>query len=149
MAGNDDQTFALLNADEVNLRETAVVTEVPAPAPAPAAGNSAVRIEQWEADRQIVHADLSAPGLLILSEVYYPGWEATVDGQRADLVRADGILRGVALPAGSHRVEVRYAPGSLAWGLWISALALAASVLAGIAGWRLSRRAGASRSTRH
>jgi hypothetical protein len=140
VAGNADETFALLNADDVNLRETAVVNSTPVPAPVPAAADSAVRIEQWAADRQIVQVDLSAPGLLIFSEVFYPGWEATVDGRQADLVHVDGILRGVALPAGSHRVEARYAPRSLTWGLWISAIALAASVLAGIAGWWLSRR---------
>jgi uncharacterized membrane protein YfhO len=133
----------------VNLRETAVVTESPAPALAPTAGDSAVRIEQWDSDRQSVQVEMSAPGLLIFSEVYYPGWEATLDGQRANLVRADGILRGVAVPAGSHRVEMRYAPRSLAWGLWISGITLVAAVLAGIVGWRLSRRPRISRIARH
>ena len=53
---------------------------------------------------------------------------------------AEGILRAVALPAGSHHVEVRYAPRSLALGGWISAVALAGSALALVIGWRFSRQ---------
>jgi uncharacterized membrane protein YfhO len=62
---------------------------------------------------------------LIVSEIFYPGWEATVDGQRAQIHLADYLLRGVALPAGQHKVEMRYVAPGARNGAIISALTLA------------------------
>ncbi len=64
------------------------------------------------------------PSFLVLSEVYYPGWEATVDGKPAPLLKADYILRGIPVMPGEHSVELRFRPRTLIWGLAISALAL-------------------------
>ena len=61
-------------------------------------------------------ADLSAPGLLVVSEVNYPGWNASVNGASAPVVEVNGLLRGVALSAGASRVEFAYRPVSLAIG---------------------------------
>ncbi|HJW83302.1 MAG TPA: hypothetical protein VJ754_03260, partial [Anaerolineae bacterium] len=61
-------------------------------------------------------ADLSAPGLLVVSEVNYPGWNASVNGASAPVVEVNGLLRGVALSAGASRVEFDYRPVSLAIG---------------------------------
>jgi uncharacterized membrane protein YfhO len=47
-----------------------------------------------------------------------------VDGQEADLLCADAVLRGVYLPAGSHRVVFAYRPAGLAWGVALSLLGL-------------------------
>ena len=53
------------------------------------------------------------PSILVVSEINYPGWEATVDGVRAPTFTADFLLRGVAVPQGTHRVEMYYrAPGA-------------------------------------
>lgn len=52
----------------------------------------------------------TGPGYLVLTDAYYPGWQATVDGTRAEILRADVMFRAVALPAGEHLVEFRYAP---------------------------------------
>ena len=63
-------------------------------------------------------------GLLILSEVYYPGWRAMVDGSATRLVRADYLLRAVCVPAGEHRVVLVYDPPLVKIGLAITGLAL-------------------------
>ena len=63
-------------------------------------------------------------GLLILSEVDYPGWRATVDGVRVPIVRADYLLRALCVPPGEHDVELIYDPPLLKVGLAISATAL-------------------------
>ena len=65
-----------------------------------------------------------APGLLIASETFYPGWQATVDGQPASLLRADYVLRAVPVPAGEHTVTLTFRPLSLIIGAGISAAAL-------------------------
>ena len=65
------------------------------------------------------------PGLLVVSEVNYPGWIATVNGIEAPIIEVDGVLRGVALPAGSARIEFVYRPMSLIVGGMLSAIGLA------------------------
>lgn len=68
-------------------------------------------------------------GYVVLSEVYYPGWNAYIDGAPAKLHRADWNLRAVAVPAGSHMVDVRFEPSSFSRGAWISGAALACSLV--------------------
>jgi hypothetical protein len=72
----------------------------------------------------VIDAQPSAPGLLVMSETDYPGWSATVDGRPAELVRADYALRGVALGAGRHRVELRFRSRPTELGLALSLLGL-------------------------
>ncbi|HEY9721564.1 MAG TPA: YfhO family protein [Oscillatoriaceae cyanobacterium] len=72
-----------------------------------------------------VEATLPRPGWLILTDAFYPGWQARVDGAPATIYPADVAFRGVYLPAGRHRVDFRYAPRSFRLGLWVS-LAFAA-----------------------
>lgn len=63
-----------------------------------------------------------APGLLVLSEVYYPAWKAYVDGAPSRVYVVNHALRGVALPAGEHVVELRYESAALRAGVAISAV---------------------------
>jgi uncharacterized membrane protein YfhO len=67
----------------------------------------------------------TGPGLLVLSEVFHPGWQATVDGEPAGIVAANGVLRGVYLSEGLHRVEMVYRPWAVAAGAILSLAALA------------------------
>ncbi len=53
-------------------------------------------------------------GLAVFSEVYFPwGWEATIDGKPAEIARVDYVLRAIAIPAGHHKVEMRFNPRSV------------------------------------
>ena len=70
--------------------------------------------------------DSDAAGILVLADLFYPGWKATVDGEPRPILRADGWLRAVALAPGPHRVEFRYRPVSFYAG---SAVSLAALVV--------------------
>jgi hypothetical protein len=64
----------------------------------------------------------AARALLVLSEMYYPGWEAEVDGSPATIHKVDGALRGILVPAGNSRIVLRYAPRSFAAGTALSLL---------------------------
>jgi len=68
-------------------------------------------------------ADLPSEGLLVLSEVTYPGWRAYVNGKLTPIHEANGILRAVLLPAGRSFVEFRYVPISFYLGLALSIIA--------------------------
>jgi len=91
---------------------------------------------------------LSAPApagaSLVVSENYYPGWTATVDGRPAAVGRADYVLTGVALPAGARNVSLRFTSPRYVTGLLVSALAVGLSFAAFAAGLVADRRRGAA-----
>jgi hypothetical protein len=76
----------------------------------------------------------TSAGLLVLAEVDYPGWQARLDGQPAQVLRADTILRAVCLPAGAHTVRFDFHPSDLVVGAIISCLALVVVIGAAIGG---------------
>jgi hypothetical protein len=83
-----------------------------------------------------IHATVMLPaeGLWVVSGTWFPGWQATVDGAFAEVLRVNGIHRGVRVAAGLHHVQMRYRPRALRWGFILSGAALAALiVLAGAA----------------
>jgi hypothetical protein len=81
-----------------------------------------------------------AAGLLVLSEIEYPGWQATVDGQPAQVLRADTTLRAVCLPAGSHSVRFDFRPRDLVAGAILSCLALVVVIGVALGGPVAARR---------
>ncbi len=80
-------------------------------------------------DQQVM-LDVNAPAksFLVLSDTYYPGWKAYVDGKETKVYQANLALRGITVEAGNHRVEFRYQPDSFRTGLYLSL----ASLLAGL-----------------
>ncbi len=77
-------------------------------------------------ERMSVRASARRPAALVLTDLHYPGWKAEVDGRPAELHRVNYLLRGLALPPGRHRVELRYEPGSFLAGRLVSLVALLA-----------------------
>lgn len=77
-----------------------------------------------------VEVNSEAPGLLILSETAYPGWQVTVDGRPAEALVAYTAVRAVCVPAGAHTVEWTYNPASIKRGAVLSLTALLTMVLA-------------------
>ena len=132
-AGDDEEAYALLNMDEFDLRRSAVVAEGSSDSIAPPAGGDSIRVVSRESERFVVEVGSTAPGLLILSEVHYPGWKALIDEVPVTPIAADAVLLGVPIPAGEHRVEVFYAPTSLLLGAAISGGTLLFCILA--LGW--------------
>lgn len=88
------------------------------------AANSSARISVYESNRLQIETSAPTPTMLILSEIFYPGWEATVDGQPARIYVADYLLRSISLPAGQHVIEMRYRAPAARKGAIISGLTL-------------------------
>jgi hypothetical protein len=128
----------------------------PAPLPAePTDGGETetCRIETYQPQRVVLNVQLASPGLVVLADLFYPGWEFTVDdgsGVRpAEILRTNRVLRGVSLPAGKFRLEFRYRPAAFRYGAWISSfgwLGLATAMGYRARGW--IRRFGLRRRTR-
>jgi hypothetical protein len=79
------------------------------------------RVTFYSPNKIVVQANPSDPGLLVLSELWYPGWQAYDNGQEVKIHRANYLLRSVYLEAGRHTVEFVYDPLSLKVGRWVSA----------------------------
>jgi len=89
-----------------------------------------VEIVLYKPERVVVEARLAEEGYLVLTDAYYPGWRALVDGREVPIHRADVLFRAVRLPAGRHRVEFVYDPFSFKIGALISLAALLGVVAA-------------------
>jgi len=106
-------------------------------------GQGQATVTHYAADSVRIHTTASADAWLVLSDTYYPGWVARVDGQPATVLRGDVLFRVVAVPAGEHDVEFGFEPASVRLGLAISAVSVALLVL----GLVLAGRAGRQRRT--
>ncbi len=107
----------------------------------PLAGET-VRYRAIEPQRVELEVTMARPGLVILADVYYPGWTLTIDGADAPIFRANRVMRGAAVKAGTHRLVYTYRPRSFRVGLVASAFGLVG--LVGLVGWsaRRGRRGG-------
>jgi len=121
-------TSAAVNAVEVK--------QLPAPLEVRA------KVTRYDPGHIAVQLDAPAPAgaALMVSENYYPGWEATVDGKPAAIGRADYTLIGVELPAGARNIELTYGSATYERGRAITLVAALISILALAAGVALERR---------
>lgn len=74
---------------------------------------STIRLTSYEPNQLVYETSSPQDGIVVFSEIYYPGWTATIDGKPADIARADYILRAMNVPAGKHTIEMRFDPQSL------------------------------------
>ena len=74
---------------------------------------STIRLTDYEPNRLVYKVSTPKDGVVVFSEVYYPGWQATIDGQPVDIARADYILRAMNVPAGEHTIEMWFNPQSI------------------------------------
>ena len=92
--------------------------------PAAGAPLAPARLVVEEPERLIVEVEAAGAGVLVLTDSYYPGWRATVDGNPSELLLANGVQRAVALEDGPHRVLFEYRPWSFRLGAAISLISL-------------------------
>ncbi|HUT52510.1 MAG TPA: YfhO family protein [bacterium] len=91
-----------------------------------------VRVDRYAPERVELTAAAAAPRLLLLTDVYFPGWRAWVDGREERILAADYAFRGLPLGPGVHRVSMAYQPQSFRVGLWVSVGSLLCLLGAGV-----------------
>jgi hypothetical protein len=122
-AGSPKEALAILKSPEFDPGQAAVVEGA---RPKVEAGEFApVRVVRYEAEGVELEYESKRAAMLVSSETWYPGWRAWLDGNETPLVMVNAAFRGVAAPAGRHRVEMRYSPDSLKWGAAVSIMAVA------------------------
>jgi len=133
-AGDHEDAFDLIHAPDFDPARSVVLEGDAAPAGSDS-GEDRVRIVTLRPNRIVLEVEAGSEGVLVLSEVFYPGWRAEVDGNRAPVLRANYLFRGVEMPAGKSQVILTYSPPS-----WWIGLGLCGLTLAGLIGWRIVRR---------
>jgi hypothetical protein len=86
-----------------------------------------VKVRYPSPRQAVLECDLESPGMVVLSDVYYPGWKLTVDGKPAPIYRANRLMRGAAVKAGKHTLVYTYDPESFRIGLVLSVTAILAT----------------------
>lgn len=139
---NADQEIAAI--EKTDLRTTAVVdkrfkTILNVPATQAELGDARITMTEYLPNR-LTYKTSGNGGVAVFSEIYYPGWRATIDGKEVDVARADYVLRTLVIPAGDHTIEMRFDPQSMhitegiAWTAW-TLLALLI-IAGGVIFWR-------------
>ncbi len=109
--------------------QTAVLEKPPSPKPEPAIDSETAFVVKQENHFVEVEVNLSAPGIIILSEIDYPGWKVSANGKTVENLRAFGLLRAVSLPRGTWAIVWEYSPMSVQIGLIISGITMCLLVL--------------------
>ena len=89
----------------------------------PREGRGTARIQEYQPNRVVVETQSDTPGILVLTDVFYPGWTAHIDGKATTLYRGNGLVRAVMVDKGDHKVVMSYFPRSFALGLVVALLA--------------------------
>ena len=138
--------------DSVNVRDTAIIQQQYQPlVKFQPVEDSTAKIQLVENLNDKIDYKFSAKTnqFAVFSEIYYDkGWNAFIDGNKADIIRVDYLLRGMSIPAGDHTIEFRFEPKSYALGnkitTWCGIMGYLLLIIAGVAEWRKrSKRTGA------
>ena len=96
----------------------------------PCSGADQVAVSKYAAESLNITADMACEGMVVLSDTWFPGWKATVDGKPAGIQEVNLAMRGVVVPQGHHQIAMRYRPASVYVGAaltalgWLGAIAL-------------------------
>ena len=110
----EDADAEIAGLHNINPRQTAVVDrkfqEMLGTDVQPADSTSIVTLTGYDANQLTYDVQSEKGGVVVFSEIYYPGWTCTIDGEKAEIARADYVLRAVRMPAGKHTVVMTFDP---------------------------------------
>lgn len=138
VAPEPDGAIEAMKRPDFDPRRTAVLYRSPDASFPETALEGDAEIVAHEPNRVAVRTRANRPALLVLADNHYPGWQATVDGRPADVLRTNHTFRGVVVDGGEHEVVFRFRPASLYRGFWLYVGCLALLLAYGL--WLLTRR---------
>jgi uncharacterized membrane protein YfhO len=86
--------------------------------------NSKVRIYDYKPTDIKIQVTSSQPGFLVLSDTYYPGWNAYINGSKVEIFRANYAFRAIEIDSGNHNIEFKYEPVSVYLGAIVSLISM-------------------------
>ena len=138
---NADQELAAL--DRLNPKKQAVADRRFKDELEGALGDGSATLKKYAPNELHYSVETKGGGLLVFSEIYYPGWTATIDGKEADLGRVNYVLRALRVPNGKHEVVMEFRPKSVSITSYVAYGAIGIIVL--LFGWALYRRKGSKK----
>ncbi len=99
-------------------------------------GNDQVDVTRYSPERVGIHASMTCDGMVVLSDNYYPGWKATIDGKAVAIDEVNLTMRGVLVPAGSHQIEFVYRPSRVFAAGGLTALGMIGACVIALTGRR-------------
>jgi len=102
------------------------------PPPLRGAAHDADRVRVVDAstpDRMVLDVTLEADAIVVVADTYNAGWRAWIDGQPTRIHPANLLFRGIPVPAGTHTLELRYAPPAFRWGVLLFSIGAVACCL--------------------
>jgi hypothetical protein len=128
-----NEVLPLLASGDIDPATTALLEAPPPPLQQPNADAAeSARVIVQQPDSVILEVSATADGLLLLSQIWDPGWSASIDGQSVPIYQANSIFSAIPIGAGDHTIELRYSPPLLWPGLAIT-LGSAAALVFGFA----------------
>ena len=129
------KTYQRMEGSDFDIRNTVLVesalpADFPAPEPVPGEALEKCEITAYEVNRVEFDVEAASNGILVLSDSYFPGWSASVDGEEVPMVHANRVMRAVPVPAGQHKVVMTYLPTSFVVGAIVSAVSVLALIMA-------------------
>lgn len=109
----DRKSEALIDEGSLDQLRGTYTRDAEEPVLPPKPANNQVRIVDYNPNSVTLDVTSTNGGVLVLHDIFYPGWEVTVDGQPRPVLRANLLFRGVEVPLGRHRVEFRFRPLSI------------------------------------
>jgi hypothetical protein len=140
-ATDENDSLELISQPELDLTKTAVIQVMPGAhcsIEPRDRGVNRVDILSYEPHRVVLETEAPASAWLILSDLYYPGWNAFIDGNQVPIQPTNHGLRGVCLPGGLHQVVFEFQPRILIYGILLTGLALAVLIVT-LAIWGMRR----------
>jgi hypothetical protein len=113
-------------ADLPSFARRAMMTASP-PALDACGGDESAVYERPAGDTVIVKTTLACKGMVVVSDTYFAGWIADVDGASAEIYEVNAAMRGVVVPAGKHLITMRYRPTSVYLGAFLTLIGIAAA----------------------
>jgi hypothetical protein len=120
----DDEILSGLADGTLDARTTVALDRAPAAGLPPPGAHGDVSFVTNEADHVVLSVTSDGPGFVVLADQHYPGWQASVNGEPTEILRAHTTFRAVLVPGGAGTVEFRYRPTSFRIGLVVSLVSL-------------------------
>ncbi|MEP7289040.1 MAG: YfhO family protein [Chloroflexota bacterium] len=145
---DDNAALGVLCDPSYNMRESVILpTDPGVTLPASAPTDSAAEVTHFAPEAITIHTKSAEPAILGVALVYYPSWQATIDGQATTLLRADTALTALVVPSGDHTIQLDYRPASYTIGAAISLVTLLLMAIGALSGLAVSFRTRHSDST--
>jgi membrane protein YfhO len=124
LARDPAEAKAILLSDGFDPRREAILYSLSSPPPSGRPPRAEVQLRRYRTNEVLLHVSSDEEGLLVLSDTWYPGWRASVDGVEKTILKANICQRAVAISAGKHEVRFVFEPPTVRLGLAVTIVSL-------------------------